>query len=83
MEMYKKTKNLEFEAIYEDGNRKHISKGILFEETEKGTLDVHIGTDNQMNMLIAVFKAIADLISMMSKGKLTIEIRESGKESHE
>ncbi len=80
MELYKKTKNLEFDAVYADGTKKRIHKGILFEETEKGTLDVHIGTDNQLNLLIAIVDAVGLMLQSMTRGKVTIRVIEKESE---
>lgn len=80
MKQYKKTKNLEFDAVYADGTKKRIRKGILFEETEEGTLDVHIGTDNQFNLLIAIVDAVGLLLQSMTKGKVTIRVIEKESE---
>lgn len=75
MELYKKTENLEFELLYADGTKRKVNKGILFEETEDGKLDIHIGTDNQFNMFLAILDAAGKLISTMTKGKMTIQMK--------
>lgn len=80
MEQYKKTENLEFEVLYADGTKKRINKGILFEETKEGALDVHIGTDNQFNLLIAIIDAVGQMLSMMTKGKVTLHVIEKERE---
>lgn len=75
MQQYKETENLEFDVLYADGTKKRIRQGILFEETEEGGLDVHIGTDNQFNMFMAILDASGRFISTMTRGKITIQIK--------
>ena len=74
MEQYKKTTNLEFELHYADGTSSKVNKGILFEETEDGHVNVHIGTDNQFNMTLAILEAAAEMIEHMTGGKIGIGI---------
>lgn len=74
MEQYKKTSNLEFELHYADGTSSKVNKGILFEETEDGHVNVHIGTDNQFNMTLAILEAAAEMIEHMTGGKIGIGI---------
>ena len=72
MEPYKTTENLEFELHYADGNKAKVHKGILFEETDDGNMNVHIGTDNQLNMILAILEASAEMIERMTGGKIGI-----------
>ena len=72
MEQYKKTSNLEFELHYADGTTSKVNKGILFEEKEDGHMNVHIGTDNQFNMTLAIIEAAAEMIGHMTGGKIGI-----------
>lgn len=65
MKQYKRSE-LEFDVLYADGTKKHVKNGILFEETEEGTLDMHLGTDNQLNMFKAIVETVLDIL-----GKIT------------
>lgn len=80
MEQYKKTSNLEFDILYADGTSKHIHKGILFEETEDGMLDVHVGTKNQFGLLLAIIDAAGEMLNIMTKGKVRCHYRISKEE---
>lgn len=65
MKQYKRSE-LEFDVLYADGTKKHVKNGILFEETEEVTLDMHLGTDNQLNMFKAIVETVLDIL-----GKIT------------
>lgn len=45
MERIKTTEKLEFDAIYADGTRRHISEGVLWEADKDDNLIFHQGTD--------------------------------------
>ena len=79
MEQYKKTENLEFDVLYADGTKKHVKNGILFEETEERKLDLHIGTNNQFNMFLAIIEGASEAIYEMIRGKVEIRLRSKEK----
>ena len=64
METIKTTPDLRFTLNYADGTTEKVNKGILFEEGEDGNLKVHIGTDNQVNLLIAILDGIAEMLGL-------------------
>jgi hypothetical protein len=66
MKPYKKSE-IEFDVIYKDGTRKHVKNGILFEETENHTMDMHLGTDNQLNMFMAISQAVTDILEQIAE----------------
>lgn len=76
MGMYKQTENLEFDVLYADGTKRHVEKGVLFEEAPDNTLHMHIGTDNQYNLFMAIVHDICMMISGMTKGKIKVQITE-------
>lgn len=80
MEAYKK-QNLSFEVVYEDGTRKKVSNGILFEEAEDSTMHVHIGTDNQFNLLFAILNATGEMLGKITKGKVRVSVKKTVKNS--
>ena len=63
--------------LYKDGTKKRVENGILFEETEDHKLNIHIGTDNQVNMLIAIICAAGDMINRVSAGSIRIELNKT------
>lgn len=65
MKPYKRSE-LEFDVLYADGTKKHVKNGILFEETEEHTLDMHLGTDNQLNMFQAIVKTLLDILEQIA-----------------
>ena len=79
MEQYKKTENLEFDVLYADGTKKHVKNGILFEETEESKLDLHIGTNNQFNMFLAIIEGASEAIYEMTRGEVEIRLRSKEK----
>lgn len=76
MGLYKKTENMEFDVIYADGEKRHVEKGVLFEEAEDGTLHIHIGTDNQFNLFMAILRDICRMITNITNGKIKVEVTE-------
>lgn len=61
-----KRSELEFDVLYADGTKKHVKNGILFEETEEHTLDMHLGTDNQLNMFKAIVKTVLEILEQIA-----------------
>ena len=64
MDVIKTTKNLTFKLHYDDGDVRDVNKGILFEETEDGNVNVHIGTNNLVNMLVAVINVVGEMLGL-------------------
>lgn len=63
-----KLSEVQFDVLYKDGTKKRVENGILFEETADHTLNVHIGTYNQINMLMAIIRAAGAMINKIGKG---------------
>lgn len=61
-----KRSELEFDVLYADGTKKHVKNGILFEKTEEHTLDMHLGTDNQLNMFKAIVKTVLEILEQIA-----------------
>lgn len=61
MEAIELIKNVELEVIYEDGTRKRVREGILF-ELERECMTIHSGTDRK-EVLYAVMLAVAKVIN--------------------
>lgn len=70
MEAIKTSENVEFDVIYADGTRHHVSEGVLF-EVKDNKLTFHNGTDRAA-ALIAVAEAAAEVVGAM-------ELKESEK----
>ena len=64
MERIKTTPNLEFDVIYADGTRRHVSEGVLF-EIENERVVFHNGTD-RAEVLVAVAEAAAEVLGGMN-----------------
>lgn len=60
METIKTSKNVEFDVIYADGTRHHVSEGILFEAKDNKMI-FHNGTDRAA-VLFAAAEAAAEAI---------------------
>ena len=63
MKPIKLSENVEFEVIYADGTRHHVSEGVLFEVNDN-KLTFHNGTDRAA-VLIAVAEAAAETVGAM------------------
>lgn len=61
METIKTTPNLEFDVIYADGTKRHVTEGILFEASPTGDLLFHNGTDRPELLLAATETALVAL----------------------
>lgn len=66
MEMYRKSSNVEFDVIYDDGSRHHVKEGILFEAKEDNHTVFHIGTSRK-SVFIAFFEAVEELLETIKK----------------
>ena len=60
METIKTSKNVEFDVIYADGTRRHVTEGVLF-EVENERIVFHNGTDRPA-VLIAAAEAVAEVV---------------------
>ena len=70
MEAIKTSKNVEFDVIYADGSRHHVSEGVLF-EVEGTRINFHNGTDS-LAVLIAAAEAAAEALGNL---KLSDDVR--------
>ena len=64
MEILKLTKNLEFDVIYADGNKRRVGEGILMEVEEDGHMVMHNGTDRKV-VLFATIEALLEAVAEM------------------
>lgn len=60
MEAIKTSKNVEFDVIYADGTRRHVTEGVLF-EVENDKIVFHNGTDRP-EVLIAAAEAASEIL---------------------
>lgn len=63
METIKTSKNVEFDVIYADGTRRHVTEGILF-GVENERIVFHNGTDRAA-VAIAAAEAAAEVVGDM------------------
>lgn len=63
MESIKTSENVEFDVIYGDGTRHHVSEGVLF-EIKGNELVFHNGTD-RATALFRVAEAAAEVVGAM------------------
>lgn len=63
MEAIKTSKNVEFDVIYADGSRRHVTEGVLF-EVESERIVFHNGTD-RLNVLAATLEAAAEVMGAL------------------
>lgn len=63
MEAIKTSENMEFDVIYADGTRRHVSEGVLF-EIKDDSLIFHNGT-NRATALFSVAEAAAEVVGAM------------------
>lgn len=61
MEQEKISKNVEFDVIYDDGERVRVREGILFDAKEDGRTMFHIGT-SRANVFEAFFEATIEMM---------------------
>lgn len=64
MEAFKTSKKVEFDVIYADGTRRHVTEGILF-EVENERIVFHNGTDRP-EVVVASAEAVAEVIGNMN-----------------
>lgn len=63
MDLFKESKNVEFDVIYDDGSRRRVKEGVLF-EVEDERINFHNGTDRP-EVIFAVFRAAHEVIRNM------------------
>ena len=68
MEPIKTSEKVEFDVIYADGTRRHVSEGILF-EAEGDRMNIHIGT-GRIEVLFTVAPALTEAIKEAGLGEL-------------
>ena len=64
MEKIKTSTNVEFDVIYADGTRRHVTEGILF-EVENERIVFHNGTERP-EVIVAAAEAAAEVIGNMN-----------------
>ena len=64
METIKISPNTEFDVLYEDGTRHHVTEGVLFEVEDGGRIVFHNGT-NRANVLFASVEALFEVIGLL------------------
>lgn len=68
MEYVKQSKNVQFDVIYDDGSRKRVKEGILFEAKQDNSTMLHIGTSRQ-SVFDAFFEAVIEFMDEILKHK--------------
>ena len=63
MEAIKTSKNVEFDVIYADGTRRHVTEGVLF-EVENERIIFHNGTGRPA-VLVAAAEAAAEVVGAL------------------
>lgn len=64
MEAVKKSKNVEFDVLYDDGTRRHVTEGVLF-EVKNERIIFHNGT-GRPEVIFAAAEAAAEVIGNMN-----------------
>lgn len=59
MKVTKESPNVEFDVIYDNGERKHVTEGVLF-EAENNKLRMHVGT-NRLEVLFCIIEGMMDM----------------------
>lgn len=63
METIKTSSNVEFDVIYADGTRHHVTEGVLF-GVENERMVFHNGT-NRANVLFASMEALFEVVDLL------------------
>lgn len=63
MDLFKESSNVEFDVICDDGTRRRVNEGVLF-EVEDERINFHNGTDRP-EVVFAVFRAAHEVIRNM------------------
>lgn len=69
MEKIKTSANVEFDVIYADGTRHHVTEGVLF-EVENERIVFHNGT-NRLAVMLAAIETAAEVIGSLGLGEST------------
>lgn len=72
MEAFKTSKNVEFDVIYADGTRRHVTEGVLF-EVENEKIVFHNGTDRP-EVMIAAAEASSEIVGRMGLPVGTVDM---------
>lgn len=73
MELVKKSENVEFDIIYNTGEKVRVQEGILFEAKPDGKTMFHIGT-SRANVFDAFFNATIEMMdAIIQKNKIKYE----------
>lgn len=72
MEAIKTSKNVEFDVIYADGTRRHVTEGVLF-EVENEKVVFHNGTDRP-EVMIAAAEASSEIVGRMGLPVGTVDM---------
>lgn len=67
MDPIKTSRNVEFDVIYEDGDRYHVREGVLFEAVGN-SMNVHLGT-GRPEVLFAVAEVLTEMIDDLGLGE--------------
>lgn len=72
METIKTSKNVEFDVIYADGTRRHVTEGVLFEVDDEKIV-FHNGTDRP-EVMIAAAEASSEIVGRMGLPVGTVDM---------
>ena len=72
MEAIKTSSNVEFDVIYADGTRRHVTEGVLF-EVENEKIVFHNGTDRP-EVMIAAAEASSEIVGRMGLPVGTVDM---------
>ena len=67
MEVIKITENLQFEAIYAEGDRRHFSEGVAWEVDPENNLIFHLGT-SRLEVITAVAEDVLKFLKYIGPG---------------
>lgn len=67
MDAIKITENLEFDAIYADGTRRHVAEGVLWEADAEGNLIFHLGT-SRLSVITAAAEDVLKFLKLIGPG---------------
>lgn len=67
MAVFKKCKNVEFDVIYDDGTRRRVKEGVLYEAEASGDITFHNGT-NRLEVLTAAADPALVLLHAIGPG---------------
>lgn len=79
MEAIKTSKKVEFDVIYADGTRRHVSDGVLIEAEDQHMI-VHIGA-SKVSVIFAAVEALTETIAELGLSKVFMNYIMSAPES--